>query len=114
MLVLPGIDSFYFITHDVDLALWRSDQMIIIDDSRVIADGIPVGNRARRIIVAQRKCVTRPIGAARERLCTRRATEHHTAQTRSAAPRTCSPTRPAAIAVRNRSVPELRPKILRG
>lgn len=38
---LPDIQSIYFITHDVDLALWRSDRIIVVDDGRLIADGPP-------------------------------------------------------------------------
>lgn len=38
---LPSVDSIYFITHDVDLALWRSDRVIVIEAGRLIADGSP-------------------------------------------------------------------------
>ena len=38
---LPGVDSVYFITHDVDLALWRSDRIIVIHDGRIVAAGTP-------------------------------------------------------------------------
>lgn len=38
---LGGIESIYFITHDVDLALWRSDRVIVVDAGRLIADGTP-------------------------------------------------------------------------
>src|SRR5439155_7563979 len=38
---LPSVDSIYFITHDVDLALWRSDRVIVVDAGRILADGSP-------------------------------------------------------------------------
>ncbi|SCX02651.1 ABC transporter ATP-binding protein [Mycolicibacterium fluoranthenivorans] len=38
---LPDIESIYFITHDIDLALWRSDRVIVVDDGRLVADGTP-------------------------------------------------------------------------
>lgn len=38
---LSTIDSIYFITHDVDLALWRSDRIIVLHAGRVIADRTP-------------------------------------------------------------------------
>ena len=38
---LPSVDCIYFITHDVDLALWRSDRVIVIEAGRLIADGSP-------------------------------------------------------------------------
>ncbi|WP_328353595.1 ATP-binding cassette domain-containing protein [Mycobacterium sp. NBC_00419] len=39
ILELPGVDSVYCITHDVDLALWRCDRVIVVDGGKVIADG---------------------------------------------------------------------------
>lgn len=38
---LPNLDGIYFITHDVDLALWRSDRVIVIEDGDTLADGSP-------------------------------------------------------------------------
>jgi energy-coupling factor transport system ATP-binding protein len=38
---LPGIESIYFITHDVDLALWRADRVIVVDAGELIADATP-------------------------------------------------------------------------
>lgn len=38
---LPGIDAIFFITHDVDMALWRSDRVIVVDAGGIIADGTP-------------------------------------------------------------------------
>lgn len=39
---LPSVDSVYFITHDVDLALWRSDRILVIDSGSILADGPPI------------------------------------------------------------------------
>jgi energy-coupling factor transport system ATP-binding protein len=38
---LPSLDGIYFITHDVDLALWRSDRVIVVEDGDTLADGSP-------------------------------------------------------------------------
>ncbi|MFE0150632.1 ABC transporter ATP-binding protein [Nonomuraea sp. NPDC059007] len=39
--VLDGVQSVYFITHDVDLALTRADRIVIVDGGRVVADAAP-------------------------------------------------------------------------
>ncbi|WP_040792511.1 ABC transporter ATP-binding protein [Nocardia paucivorans] len=38
---LPDIDSVYLITHEVDLALWRSDRVLVVADGTLRADGTP-------------------------------------------------------------------------
>jgi energy-coupling factor transport system ATP-binding protein len=38
---LPSVDSIYLITHDVDLALWRSDRLLVVAGGRILADGTP-------------------------------------------------------------------------
>jgi energy-coupling factor transporter ATP-binding protein EcfA2 len=38
---LPGVDTIFFITHDVDMALWRSDRVIVVDGGEIIADAAP-------------------------------------------------------------------------
>ncbi|MGW1738298.1 ABC transporter ATP-binding protein [Nocardia sp. NPDC001965] len=38
---LPDIDSVYLITHDIDLALWRSDRVLVVADGAILADGTP-------------------------------------------------------------------------
>ena len=38
---IPGLESLYFITHDVDLALTHADRILVIRDGRVVADGPP-------------------------------------------------------------------------
>jgi energy-coupling factor transport system ATP-binding protein len=38
---LPSLDAVYFITHDVDMALWRSDRVIVVEGGRLLADGTP-------------------------------------------------------------------------
>ncbi|GII76330.1 hypothetical protein Sru01_13120 [Sphaerisporangium rufum] len=40
-LAADGVESVYFITHDVDLALTRADRVIVIDGGRVVADATP-------------------------------------------------------------------------
>ena len=39
---IPGLESLYFITHDVDLALTHADRILLFRDGRVIADGSPM------------------------------------------------------------------------
>jgi energy-coupling factor transport system ATP-binding protein len=39
---VPGLESIYLITHDVDLALTRADRILVLRDGRVVADGPPV------------------------------------------------------------------------
>ncbi|GGK89887.1 ABC transporter ATP-binding protein [Nocardia jinanensis] len=38
---LSDIDSVYLITHDIDLALWRSDRVLVVADGALRADGTP-------------------------------------------------------------------------
>ena len=38
---IPGLQSAYFITHDVDLALTHADRILVIRDGRIVADGPP-------------------------------------------------------------------------
>jgi energy-coupling factor transport system ATP-binding protein len=38
---IPGLESLYFITHDVDLALTHADRILVVRDGRVVADGPP-------------------------------------------------------------------------
>jgi energy-coupling factor transport system ATP-binding protein len=38
---IPGLDSLYFVTHDVDLALTHSDRILVLRDGRIVADGPP-------------------------------------------------------------------------
>jgi energy-coupling factor transport system ATP-binding protein len=39
---IPGLESLYFVTHDVDLALTHADRILLFRDGRVIADGAPM------------------------------------------------------------------------
>jgi len=39
---IPGLESLYFVTHDVDLALTHADRILLFRDGRVIADGSPM------------------------------------------------------------------------
>jgi energy-coupling factor transport system ATP-binding protein len=41
VLAIPGLESVYFITHDVDLALTHADRILLFRDGRIIADGPP-------------------------------------------------------------------------
>ncbi|MGZ8480959.1 MAG: ABC transporter ATP-binding protein [Candidatus Limnocylindria bacterium] len=38
---IPGLESAYFITHDVDLALTHADRILVVRDGRIVADGPP-------------------------------------------------------------------------
>jgi energy-coupling factor transport system ATP-binding protein len=38
---IPGLESIYFVTHDVDLALTHADRILILRDGRIVADGPP-------------------------------------------------------------------------
>lgn len=40
---IPRLESLYFVTHDVDLALTRADRILLMRDGRVVADGPPAG-----------------------------------------------------------------------
>lgn len=39
---IDGLESMYFITHDVDLALTHADRILVVRDGRIVADGPPV------------------------------------------------------------------------
>jgi energy-coupling factor transporter ATP-binding protein EcfA2 len=41
VLAIPGLESVYFITHDVDLALTHADRILLFRDGRIVADGSP-------------------------------------------------------------------------
>jgi energy-coupling factor transport system ATP-binding protein len=38
---IPGLESLYLVTHDVDLALTHADRILLLRDGRVVADGPP-------------------------------------------------------------------------
>lgn len=38
---IDGIDSVYFITHDVDMALARADRVVVVDGGGIVADATP-------------------------------------------------------------------------
>jgi energy-coupling factor transport system ATP-binding protein len=38
---LPGLESLYFITHDVDLALTHANRILLFREGRIVADGSP-------------------------------------------------------------------------
>ena len=38
---IPGLESLYFITHDVDLALTHADRILVLRDGRIVTDGPP-------------------------------------------------------------------------
>jgi energy-coupling factor transport system ATP-binding protein len=41
VLAIPGLESVYLITHDVDLALTHADRILLFREGRVVADGPP-------------------------------------------------------------------------
>jgi energy-coupling factor transport system ATP-binding protein len=41
VLAIPALESVYFITHDVDLALTHADRILLLRDGRIVADGPP-------------------------------------------------------------------------
>jgi energy-coupling factor transport system ATP-binding protein len=41
VLSIPSLESMYFITHDVDLALTHADRILVLRDGRIVADGPP-------------------------------------------------------------------------
>ena len=41
VLAIPGLQSIYLITHDVDLALTHADRILLFRDGRIVADGPP-------------------------------------------------------------------------
>jgi len=47
---IAGLESVYFVTHDVDLALTHADRILLLRDGRIAADGAPsevIANRER-------------------------------------------------------------------
>ena len=38
---IRGLESLYFVTHDVDLALTHADRILVLRDGRIVADGPP-------------------------------------------------------------------------
>jgi energy-coupling factor transport system ATP-binding protein len=42
VLLIPGLRSLYFVTHDVDLALTHADRILLFREGRVVADGSPM------------------------------------------------------------------------
>jgi energy-coupling factor transport system ATP-binding protein len=38
---IPGLESLYLVTHDVDLALTHADRILLMRDGEVVADGPP-------------------------------------------------------------------------
>lgn len=41
VIAIPGLESVYLITHDVDLALTHADRILLFRDGRIVADGPP-------------------------------------------------------------------------
>lgn len=41
VLAMPGLESVFLITHDVDLALTHADRILLLRDGRIVADGPP-------------------------------------------------------------------------
>lgn len=41
VLAIPGLDSIYLVTHDVDLALAHADRILLFRDGEVVGDGPP-------------------------------------------------------------------------
>jgi len=41
VLAVPGLESIYLVTHDVDLALTHADRILLFRDGQVVADGPP-------------------------------------------------------------------------
>jgi energy-coupling factor transport system ATP-binding protein len=39
---IPALESLYFVTHDVDLALTHADRILLFREGRVVADGSPM------------------------------------------------------------------------
>jgi energy-coupling factor transporter ATP-binding protein EcfA2 len=42
VLAIPGLESVYIVTHDVDLALTHADRILLFRDGRIVADGPPL------------------------------------------------------------------------
>ncbi|MFL5778894.1 MAG: ABC transporter ATP-binding protein [Chloroflexota bacterium] len=63
VLAIPGLESLYFITHDVDLALTHASRILLFRDGRVVADGPP-----RKVIADEERwlaCNLRPTSLMR-------------------------------------------------
>ena len=41
VMAIPGLESIYLVTHDVDLALTHADRILLFRDGQVVADGPP-------------------------------------------------------------------------
>jgi energy-coupling factor transport system ATP-binding protein len=41
VMAIPGLESIYLVTHDVDLALTHASRILLFRDGRVVADGTP-------------------------------------------------------------------------
>jgi energy-coupling factor transport system ATP-binding protein len=41
VLAIPGLESMYIVTHDVDLALTHANRILLLRDGQVVADGPP-------------------------------------------------------------------------
>jgi energy-coupling factor transport system ATP-binding protein len=41
VLAIPGLESVYLVTHDVDLALTHADRILLFREGRIVADGSP-------------------------------------------------------------------------
>ena len=41
LLAIPGLESVYLVTHDVDLALAHADRILLFRDGEIVADGSP-------------------------------------------------------------------------
>jgi energy-coupling factor transport system ATP-binding protein len=70
---IPGLESIYLITHDVDLALSHADRILLFRDGRIVADGPP-----NRVIEDQdrwRQCNLRPTSLMRANAQWRAATD---------------------------------------
>ncbi|TAL11344.1 MAG: ABC transporter ATP-binding protein [Chloroflexota bacterium] len=42
VMAIPGLESIYLVTHDVDLALTHADRILLFREGRVVADGPPL------------------------------------------------------------------------
>ena len=70
---IPGLESLYLITHDVDLALTHADRILLFRDGRIVADGPP------RLVIEDedrwRACNLRPTSLMRANARWRDATD---------------------------------------
>ena len=58
VLAIPGLESVYLITHDVDLALTHASRILLFRDGRIVADGPP--HEVTRDTDRWRACNLRP------------------------------------------------------